>query len=562
MDTQTILFQFFGGLGIFLFGIQMMGDGLQRAAGDRLRDLLQRFTSTPLRAVITGTAITCLIQSSSGTTVLAVGLVSSGFMTLTQAIGVILGANIGTTITAFIIGINLGEYALPIVGVGSILMFFFKKPQIVHMGQVLLGFGLLFYGLELMGTGMEPLQEMDTFHNMMISMSHNPILGVGVGTGLTVIMQSSSATIGILQKLYMQGAVTLSAAIPIMLGDNIGTTITAVLASLTGNIAAKRTATAHVFIKIVGVAIFMVFLVPFNAIVVFLGERMNLNPAMQIAVAHGLFNVVNMLILFWFIPNIATGLVRFLPDKEDETDDIADSRLDEHILYEAGPTLALQQARQELSRLANIVKEQVDLSESYYFDKKESDGQRIKELEVKVNKIDKGLTDFLTLISSQELGLNDSDQLAAMLDISKYLERIGDHTVNMARDLTEAIRIDQDVNHFTERWGSKKIETMFALTRLYLADITTFIKTGKQDVAKAVIERGNEITELEQELRTTYLSLITSGKSQATDHILFIDTASNLERIGDHTIRMAMNHLRQLNIQPSERKESLKVETV
>lgn len=218
-NVQDMIFQFIGGLGIFLFGIKYMGDGLQQAAGDRLRDILDRFTTNPLMGVLAGMLVTVLIQSSSGTTALTVGLVSAGFMTLRQAIGVIMGANIGTTVTAFIIGIKIGEYALPIMAVGAILLFFFKNKKVHSLGQVIFGFGMLFFGLELMSTGMKPLRSLESFQELTVSMSDNPILGIVVGTVFTLIVQSSSATIGILQELFGQGAIDLQAALPVLFGD-------------------------------------------------------------------------------------------------------------------------------------------------------------------------------------------------------------------------------------------------------------------------------------------------------------------------------------------------------
>lgn len=190
MSYQEMLFTFLGGLGIFLFGIKYLGDGLQKAAGNRLREILNRFTSTPFRAVLAGIIVTGLIQSSSGTTVLAVGLVSAGFMTLKQAIGVIMGANVGTTVTAFIIGFNLSEYALPIIGAGAILLFFSKRTSLQSIGQILFGFGALFYGLKLMGTAMDPLKDLPQFNELMISVSHHPVLGVGIGTLLTMVYKA------------------------------------------------------------------------------------------------------------------------------------------------------------------------------------------------------------------------------------------------------------------------------------------------------------------------------------------------------------------------------------
>lgn len=231
MDWQSMLFQFFGGLGIFLFGLKYMGDGLQRSAGDNLRNILNKFTSTPFRAVLAGILVTVLIQSSSGTTVLAVGLVSAGFMNLEQAIGIIMGANIGTTITAFIIGFHVGAYALPIMAIGALLLFFTKNAFVNSVGQIIFGFGSLFYGLDMMGTGMEPLEQLPQFRSLMTNLSDHPFYGVLTGTGLTLVIQSSSATVGILQELYSQNSISLQAALPILFGNNIGTTITAILAA-------------------------------------------------------------------------------------------------------------------------------------------------------------------------------------------------------------------------------------------------------------------------------------------------------------------------------------------
>ncbi|MDI1793561.1 Na/Pi symporter, partial [Staphylococcus aureus] len=204
MSVTEVIFSFLGGLGIFLYGLKIMGDGLQASAGDRLRDILNKFTSNPVLGVIAGIVVTILIQSSSGTTVITIGLVTAGFMTLKQAIGVIMGANIGTTVTAFIIGIDLGEYAMPILALGAFLIFFFKRSKINNIGRILFGFGSLFFGLEFMGDAVKPLASLDGFKQLMLDMSSNPILAVIVGAGLTALVQSSSATIGILQEFYQQ----------------------------------------------------------------------------------------------------------------------------------------------------------------------------------------------------------------------------------------------------------------------------------------------------------------------------------------------------------------------
>lgn len=269
LDIQTILFEFIGGIGIFLLGIKFMGDGLQQSAGDRLKDILDKLTSNPFLGVLAGIIVTVLIQSSSGTTVLTVGLVNAGFMTLRQAIGVIMGANIGTTVTAFIIGLDIGEYALPIMAVGSFLLFFFNKQMINAIGQAVFGFGALFFGLGLMSNGMKPLRSLEAFHDLTVSMSDTPLLGVAIGTIFTLIVQSSSATIGILQGLFAEGAIELKAALPVLMGDNIGTTITAILAAIGASVAAKRAALTHVTFNLIGTIIFIIFLGAFTSIISF-----------------------------------------------------------------------------------------------------------------------------------------------------------------------------------------------------------------------------------------------------------------------------------------------------
>src|SRR5690625_4565025 len=290
VELQTLIFNFIGGLGLFLLGIKSMGDGLQKSAGDRLRDILDRFTSNPFLGVLAGITVTILIQSSSGTTVLTVALVNAGFMTLRQAIGVIMGANIGTTVTAFIIGFKIEEYSLPIIALGAFLLLFFTNQRVNNIGQAIFGFGSLFFGLKLMSSSMAPLSSLEYFHDLTVSMSTNPILGVVIGTVFTFIVQSSSATIGILQGLYAQNAISLEAALPVLFGDNLGTTITAILASIGASVAARRAALTHVIFNLIGATIFMSILSLFTTYTYFLQSSFNLNHEMTIAFAHGSFN--------------------------------------------------------------------------------------------------------------------------------------------------------------------------------------------------------------------------------------------------------------------------------
>ena len=352
LDVQKMIFEFIGGLGIFLFGIKFMGDGLQKSAGDKLRDILDRFTTNPFMGVLAGILVTILIQSSSGTTVITVGLVSAGFMNLRQAIGVIMGANIGTTVTAFIIGIKISDYALPILAVGALMLFFFKSKPVQNFGQIVFGFGMLFFGLELMGDGMKPLRSLQAFQDLTVSMSDNPILGVVIGTVFTVIVQSSSATIGILQELFGQGAIDIYAALPVLFGDNIGTTITAILASIGASVAARRAALTHVMFNIIGTVIFLVILPLFTKFVLYLQGALALNPEMTIAFAHGTFNITNTIIQFPFIGLLALIVTKVIPG-DDALVDFKPKHLDP-VFIEQSPSIALGQAKEELVRMGQF----------------------------------------------------------------------------------------------------------------------------------------------------------------------------------------------------------------
>ena len=254
---MEMLFMVLGGLGLFLYGIKLMSSGLQTIAGDRMRIILEKGTKTPIRGVLTGIIVTGLIQSSSGTTVLTVGLVNSGLLTLRQAIGVIMGANIGTTVTAYLIGFKLADYALPIVFVGVLLLCFSKNQKISTIGQSILGFGLLFYGMDIMGNGLQPLAHTQLFNDLMAQVDDNPLVGVGIGAGLTAVVQSSAATIGILQELAYQHVITYSQAVPILFGDNIGTTVTALIAGIGASVAARRASLTHFIFNVIGTLIFL-----------------------------------------------------------------------------------------------------------------------------------------------------------------------------------------------------------------------------------------------------------------------------------------------------------------
>lgn len=548
MSYQEMLFTFLGGLGIFLFGIKYLGDGLQKAAGNRLREILNRFTSTPFRAVLAGIIVTGLIQSSSGTTVLAVGLVSAGFMTLKQAIGVIMGANVGTTVTAFIIGFNLSEYALPIMGIGALLLFFTKRKSLQYLGQILFGFGALFFGLELMGSSMDPLKELPQFNELMIRVSHLPILGVGIGTLLTMVLQSSSATIGILQQLYMQGSLGLTAALPILFGDNIGTTITAVIASLGASVAAKQTAASHVIFNLVGAVIFTLLLSPFTQVVIFLTDTLGLNPAMQIAFAHGLFNVSNLAIQFWFIPQIETIVKKIIPGTEKNLN-IRPTALSDSLIY-TSPNMAIEQASSEVIQMGRYVLSALDAAKNFYLDPKNEWQEDVDQYEEAINRFDVELTEFLVKISTAELSDLESQEQAMLMEFTKDFERMGDHCINIIRYIEESI--DREERQRQKDKRNKKtstresyilydedLELLFDKVRKNIRDALTVLEDDDVELAQKMLEREKEINQLVELLRSKYIRLMNAGEGRAGDSVVFIDISSNLERSSDRTLHIA-----------------------
>lgn len=534
LDVQKMIFEFLGGLGIFLLGIKFMGDGLQKSAGNRLRDILDKFTTNPIMGILAGILVTVLIQSSSGTTVITVGLVSAGFMTLRQAIGVIMGANIGTTVTAFIIGIDVGEYSLPVMAVGAVLLFFFKNLKIHYAGQIVFGFGALFYGLELMGSGMKPLRTLEAFQDLTISMSDNPFLGVVIGTVFTVIVQSSSATIGILQELFSIGALDLNAALPVLFGDNIGTTITAVLASLGASIAARRAALTHVLFNVFGTIIFLLILGPFTKFISMLQTNLNLNPEMTIAFAHGTFNVTNTLIQAPFIAVLAFIVTKLIPGK-DVTIEYNTKRLDP-LLIQQSPSIALGQAKAEVVRMGQFSYKGLEEAYSYLRTRQSRHSERAGQYEAALNNMDRKITQYLIdIASSGDLTEADSENHTILMHTINDIERIGDHFENIVELVDFQITNKVTLTNI----AMQDIDEMFNLTITTVKEAIKAIETKDLALAKDVVKKEKEIDNMERELRKKHIKRLNDGTCIGASGVIFVDYISNLERIGDHAVNIA-----------------------
>ncbi|MEK4028800.1 Na/Pi cotransporter family protein [Pseudobacillus sp. FSL P4-0506] len=533
INVQEMIFQFLGGLGIFLYGIKLMGDGLQQSAGDRLRDILDRFTTNPLMGVLAGILVTVLIQSSSATTVITVGLVSAGFMTLRQAIGVIMGANIGTTVTAFIIGIDVGAYSLPILALGAVFIFFFKSKKLHNIGMILFGFGSLFFGLELMSDGMKPLRSLDTFHDLTVNMSSSPILGVVVGTIFTVIVQSSSATIGILQGLFAENLLDLDAALPVLFGDNIGTTITAVLASIGASVAARRAAATHVLFNIIGTIIFLIILPLFTQFILYLTSTLNLEPKMVIAFAHGTFNVTNTLIQLPFVGVLAIIVTKLIPG-EDTVIEYKAKHLDP-IFIEQSPSIALGQAKEEVIRMGQFAVKGMEEVHTYLKTKNQKHADMATQVEDALNNLDKKITDYLIHLSGTSLSEAELEKHNTLIDAVRDIERIGDHCEN----IIELIDYQQANKVKITDQAMADLEEMFLLTIAAVNKAIKALDENDLNLAKEVTQKEELIDKMERKLRKQHILRMNEGLCTGQAGIVFVDIISNLERMGDHAVNIA-----------------------
>ncbi len=541
LSPTEVLFMFLGGLGIFLYGIKQMGDGLQAAAGDRLREILNRMTSNPIKGVIAGIAVTALIQSSSGTTAITIGLVSAGFLSLRQAIGIILGANIGTTVTAFIIGLDIGAYSLPILALGSFMLFFFKNQQVVNIGRILFGFGALFYGLELMGDGVKPLADLEYFQNLMLAMSDNSFLGLGVGILLTVIVQSSSATIAILQNFYANDLVDLQAALPILLGDNIGTTITAVLAALVGSLAAKRAAMVHVTFNVIGAIIFMALMPLFIMYVDYLQEVLNLNKAMTIAFAHGSYNVINTLIHLPFVGVLAWIVIKIVPGR-DFSEDFQPKHLDPLLLKQSA-NIAVQSAQSEVKNLGQLVLSTLQDARNY------SDKQDIKlykQIEDKINvaqTLQDSIRSYLIDISKGEVSQEDSERVSNLLEISRILLKVS----VQAKTLADQYHSKYENNIQLSEDATEGLEHLYNHVYESFTMALDSIDVYNPQALEHIIRLSQKSNRIENKLRKEHVKRLSRGECSTDGGALYVDLISNLERIGYNARNISETNLSSLH---------------
>jgi phosphate:Na+ symporter len=553
--TIDMFIGLFGGLGLFIYGMNMMGEGLKTVAGNRMKRLLEVLTNNHIMGVLVGTIVTMIIQSSSATTVLVVGFVNAGIMNLMQATGVIMGANIGTTITAQMIALNLSQIAPIAITIGSIMFLFSKRKKIKQTGLIILGFGILFTGIDFMAGAMKPLRDHEGFKSLLISFSRNPILGVIAGFVLTAIIQSSSASIGLLQVLAMSGAFSnvpgvsvLALIVPILLGENIGTCVTAMLSSIGASKTAKRAAIIHFSIKIIGtiwalLALGLISLIsagnnPFYGFIANISGTTLMegnivpNVARQIANVHTIFNILNTLLLLPFAPSIVKLSEKILPGEEKE--DLGGLKyLDDRIME--NPTIAVGQAVKETVRMAKFSLENVNTAVKAFFDKDEELIEIVLDKEQSINSLEREITSYLIKLSNSNLLERDNIKITNLYHTTNDVERIGDHAENIA----ELAQLSIDNNLFFSDIAISELEDMASRVGSVLRDSITALENDDIELAKTIYSQEQEIDNLEESLRDSHIERLNKQLCHPSSGVIFLDIVSNLERIADHATNIS-----------------------
>ncbi len=544
--TNNIFFGVIGGLGLFLFGMKIMSEGLQKLAGKSMRKILEMLTKTTFGAIAVGAGVTAIIQSSSATTVMLIGFVQAGLMNLKQAIGVIYGADIGTTITAQIIAFKVHKYALPAIGLGVFLEFFVPKRKFKYLGQVILGFGMLFFGLAVMTEVFGPLKNSPEFRQLFVTFSGNPFYGLLTGMLLTMVVQSSSATVGITMTLAGLGLLDFVTAFTVILGDNIGTTITAQLAALNANITAKRTAWAHTIIKVVGATYMFILLsvhIQGHPAFLFLVDKLTpgdiwlgQNIERHVANTHLFFNIINCILFVPFTGLFATLLTKVIKGETEIIEHNA-KYLDDRMIVT--PEIAVGQAKKEIVRMAGYAREQLELSIKAIFathhKEKSKLFEKTKRREEVVNMLETEIGSFLVKIDQQSITEDLSKTTAAYLHLIHDIERIGDISENIV-DLV-LLKEEEGINF--SRVAEEEIEKLSKLVDESVETTISAFEKWNRALAEKAIEIEGRIDATEQLYRDNHISRLGKGSCEPKSGIVFLDVLSNLERVGDHANNIA-----------------------
>ena len=525
-----------GGFGMFLFGIKFMGDGLKAVAGDKLRDYIDRYTSKIYMGILVGAVITILIQSSSATTAITIGFVRAGLMRLEQSVGIIMGANVGTTVTSFLIGLKIENFSLIIIFIGAYLVLFTKRKKTTYIGNSILGFGIMFFGLKTMGDELKMLSQVPLFTDLTNQMSDYPLLALTGGILMTALIQSSSAMIGIVQKIYEAGGMSLEAALPFVFGSNIGTTVTAILAALGGSLASKRAAGVHTAFNVVGTTIGMLLLNQFIQLDIIATKYFHLNSMMQISFAHIVFNILATLIIYPFVSKLVQ-LVRFVVKGDEIEFREVVINLDKE-LVKSLPSAALGICKNNILKMGDIALEGLAETRNYLLTGNSHSHESMMQLEGIMNSMDTKITDYLLLIAQENLSNTDLEEYTTNLQVTKNIERIGD----LSTSLVEFFELIHDAKETLSKAAIEDVTQMIDLVDHMLNRALKIFDKKDFSLHNSVLEDESYLDLLEYKSRQKHFNRLASNECLAVvASSVFVDILGTLERIGAHACNISKN---------------------
>lgn len=525
-----------GGLGLFLFGIRTMGDGLENAAGAKLKRMLEVLTGNRFLAVLVGFVVTAIIQSSTATTVMVVGFVNAGMMTLAQAVGVIMGANIGTTVTSLLIALNFSSVAAASVLVGVILMLASKKTLVKNLGSIFTGFGLLFLGIDLMSDSMAPLRESAGFMNFIVAVSDSPLrplFGILLGIVMTAVLQSSSASVGVLQTLAMQGLVPLKFSVFVLFGQNIGTCLTALFSTVGAKKNSKRAAVIHLLFNLLGTGMFILIalLTPYIEWI----EKISSDPMAQIAISHIVFNVVSTIVLFPFAKLLVKLSCLIVPGKDDSESEMHCRFIDDRLLNT--PPFAVMQVGKEVARMAKLARDNFETSAYALINRSDKDLDKVMEKEEVINYLNHHITSYLVKLNALDITDSDSDYIARVFHAINDIERVGDHATNLAE---AAGRNIGDGLTFSDAARDELNQLCGSVITLLDRSIEAFDRQSLGDgEAKELSDLEEHIDDLTLTCQDAHIFRLNRNECNTEAGMLYLNTITDFERVGDHAINIA-----------------------
>lgn len=525
-----------GGLGLFLFGIRTMGDGLENAAGAKLKRMLEVLTGNRFLAVLVGFVVTAIIQSSTATTVMVVGFVNAGMMSLAQAVGVIMGANIGTTVTSLLIALNFSSVAAAAVLVGVILMLASKKTVVKNLGAIFTGFGLLFLGIDMMSDSMAPLRESAGFMKFIVTVSESPLrplFGIILGIVMTAVLQSSSASVGVLQTLAMQGLVPLKFSVFVLFGQNIGTCLTALFSTVGAKKNSKRAAVIHLLFNLIGTGIFILIalLTPYVEWI----EKLSPDPMAQIAISHIVFNIVSTVVMFPFAKVLVKLSCLLVPGKDDSESEMHCKFIDDRLLNT--PPFAVMQVSKEVARMAKLARDNFETSAHALINRSDKDLDKVMENEEIINYLNHHITSYLVKLNALDITDSDSDYIARVFHAINDIERVGDHAINLAEaaqhNIGEGLKFSdparEELNQLCGSVVTLLERSMAAFDNQSLSD----------NEAKELSDLEEHIDDLTLECQDSHIFRLNRKECNTEAGMLYLNTITDFERVGDHAINIA-----------------------